>query len=341
MKLTYPAIFNPSGSDYDRQIWKGETSNIINLNDIKYTWSTPLYKQMRENFWIPEKVNLTEDVTVYKELTKEERQAYKGIVSYLNFLDSVQVTNLPYLKTPVTASEVKRIFAEQESQEQLHGESYQYMVESILPASERNFVYDFAKTDKVLLKRNKYIAAIYQKYADTREEEDYFYALIANYLLESIYFYVGFAYFFNLSHRNLMSGSADMIALIKRDELTHVRFFQRLIPEAMKLFPYSEHKIYEMFSETVAQEIEWNSYIIGDNIFGMSNDSNTQYTKYLADLRLKSIGLDPLYKVKDNPYRHLEDISDTGAEGSSKANFFESTVTSYVRAEAISGWDKV
>jgi ribonucleoside-diphosphate reductase beta chain len=47
-------IFNPSGDDapINRAIWFGNTTNLMNLNDVRYSWAIGLYQQMRENFWI-------------------------------------------------------------------------------------------------------------------------------------------------------------------------------------------------------------------------------------------------------------------------------------------------
>ncbi|NJN61471.1 MAG: ribonucleoside-diphosphate reductase [Coleofasciculaceae cyanobacterium RL_1_1] len=47
-------IFNPDGNDdtQHRTIWFGETTNLMQLNDVRYSWAVGLYKQMRENFWI-------------------------------------------------------------------------------------------------------------------------------------------------------------------------------------------------------------------------------------------------------------------------------------------------
>ena len=67
----------------------------MQLNDVRYSWALGLYQQMRENFWIPQKLDLTQDVTDYWNLTTEERHAYDGILSYLTFLDSVQMYSFP------------------------------------------------------------------------------------------------------------------------------------------------------------------------------------------------------------------------------------------------------
>ena len=130
--------------------------------------------------------------------------------------------------------------------------------------------------------------------------------------------------------------------MINRDELSHVRLYQKLLPEAMEIFPHSHEQIYEMFATAVEHESSWAEHIVGDSILGITTASTEQYTKYLANQRLKAIGLEPLFpemKYKKSPYAHLERFSDTKKEANTKANFFESSVTSYVMSSSLEGWD--
>jgi ribonucleoside-diphosphate reductase beta chain len=345
-RMTANLIFNPNGDDAieNRSIWFGNTTNLMQLNDVRYSWAVGLYQQMRENFWIPQRLDLTQDVTDYWNLTSEERYAYNGILSYLTFLDSVQTCNIHHIKNTVTAPEISLCMAEQISQEALHNQSYQYIIETVIPSDRRNKVYEFWRTDKVLAERCEFIAQLYQNYVDNATPENYFIALLADYILEGIYFYNGFIFFYNLASRMLMPGSADIFKMINRDELSHVRLYQKLVPEAMQIFPHSVDRIYEMFDYAVEHECRWTNHIVGNNILGITVASTEQYTKYLANMRLKAIGLEPLYKdekYSKSPYRHLEKFSDTKASGHTKANFFEATVTSYVMSSGVSGWDEI
>lgn len=339
-------IFNPGGNDQveHRSIWFGETTNLMQLNDVRYPWAVSLYKQMRENFWVPEKLDITQDVVDYANLTPDERRAFDGILSYLTFLDSIQTCNIPHLKSSITAPEVSLCMAEQVSQEAMHNQSYQYMIETIIPSDRRSVVYDFWRTDQVLRERCEFIAGIYQQYIDHPTAENYFVALLADFLLEGLYFYNGFIFFYNLASRMLMPGSSDIFKMINRDELSHVRLFQKLVPEAMQIFPHSVDQIYEMFDTAVQHECRWTNHIVGNNILGITDSSTEQYTKYLANIRLRSIGLEPLYpepKYRKSPYAHLERFSDTKKEAHTKANFFEASVTSYVMSSGVGGWDEI
>ncbi|WP_293071504.1 MULTISPECIES: ribonucleotide-diphosphate reductase subunit beta [unclassified Moorena] len=339
-------IFNPDGDDKTehRSIWFGNTTNLMQLNDVRYAWAIGLYQQMRENFWIPQKLDLTQDVTDYSNLTSAERYAYDGILSYLTFLDSVQTCNIPHIKSSITAPEVSLCMAEQISQEGMHNQSYQYIIETVIPTEHRSRVYEFWRTDTVLRDRCEFVASFYQRYVDNPTPENYFVSLLADFLLEGMYFYNGFIYFYNLASRMLMPGSADIFKMINRDELSHVRLYQKLIPMAMEVFPYSRDQIYEMFATAVEHECRWTNHIVGNDILGITERSTEHYTKYLANIRLRSIGLEPLYQGENyqkSPYSHLERFSDTKKDAHTKANFFEASVTSYVMSSGVSGWDEI
>jgi ribonucleoside-diphosphate reductase beta chain len=123
-------IFNPCGIDTldQRKIIGGETTNIFNLNNVKYQWANNLYRTMMGNFWIPEKTDLTQDKNDYVSLVDEEKDAYDGILSFLVFLDSIQTNNIPNISNYITAPEVNLILAIQTYQEAIHSQSYQYII---------------------------------------------------------------------------------------------------------------------------------------------------------------------------------------------------------------------
>lgn len=340
-RIKAPLIFNPGGDDSQRQIWFGNTTNLMELNNVQYPWAIQLYVQMRENFWIPQRIDLTSDVIDYRNLTLDERRAYRGILAYLTFLDSIQTANIPHLKIPITAPEISLCMAEQISQEGLHNQSYQYLIETIIPQDDRSGIYDYWRDDPVLSDRCQWVAKFYQEYIDDPTPQRYFVSLIADYILEGLYFYNGFQFYYSLAARHLMAGTADMFKMINRDELSHVRLYQKLIPEAMNTFSGSSATIYEMFEAATEHEINWTNHIIGDGILGITESSTEQYTKYLANTRLRAIGLRPLFSNAKNPYGHLERISDTEKRAETKANFFEATVTSYSMSSSVEGWDNV
>lgn len=345
-KMEKKKLFNPEGDDSpkEKKIIDGNTTNLFNLNNSSYKWATKLYRVMMENFWIPEKVDLSIDLGDYKKLNDKEVRAFDGILSFLVFLDSIQTNNLPKIAEYVTAPEISLVLSIQTFQEAVHSQSYAYMIDTIVPSDKRNKIYDFWRDDEVLFERNKFIAQVYQDFHDNDSRENFYRVLIADYLLEAIYFYNGFNFFYSLASRNLMQGTADVIKYINRDELTHVLLFGNMIKalndEVGKILP--DEVVYEMFDTAVKQEIEWANHILGDNIIGINAQTTEKYTKYLANKRLINLGLKPLYKGFDeNPYKQFEKIADVHGQGEVRANFFEGTVTSYNQSSSVDGWDDI
>lgn len=343
-KMQANPIFNAKGNDdvANRRIIKGNSTGLFQLNSTKYSWAKNLYQVMVGNFWLPEKVSgLWEDATQFKnELTADEQRAYKGILSFLIFLDSIQTVNLPNFSEYITAPEVNLILSIQAYQEAIHSQSYATILETVVDSADRDEIYYFWKTDKHLLERNEFIWGIYQEFIDKPTDENFFRGVIGNFLLESIYFYNGFAFFDTLADQAKMVATDRMINYIRRDELTHVTIFANIIKEIKKEFPeiYNEQMIYDMMGVAVEQEITWSKHILGKSIVGMSHENIENYTKWLANERLSMLGLKPLYdNVTANPYKHLDRLQDNNGE---KGNFFETTVVNYAQSSTMNGsWE--
>jgi ribonucleoside-diphosphate reductase beta chain len=187
------AIFNPLGNDdvSERTIIKGSTTGLFNLNAVKYPWAKSLYQVMVGNFWLPEKVSgLKDDQRDFTStLSPEEQRAYKGILSFLIFLDSIQTVNIPNLSDYITSPEVNLLLSIHAYQEAIHSQSYATILESVVSPEERKEIYYFWRTDAVLLERNKYIGQIYQDFIDDANDVTFFRSMVANFLLEGLYFY--------------------------------------------------------------------------------------------------------------------------------------------------------
>lgn len=337
-------IFNPAGNDDTsaRSIIKWSTTGLFNLNAVKYPWAKSLYQVMVGNFWLPEKVSgLKDDQRDFSSvLTPEEQRAYKGILSFLIFLDSIQTVNLPNFSNYVTSPEVNLILAIQAYQEAIHSQSYATILESVVTPEDRDEIYYFWRTDDILLERNKYIGQIYQNFIDTPNDANFFRGIVANFLLESLYFYNGFAFFDTLVDHMKMPATGRMIAYIRRDELTHVTIFANIIKDIKREFPevYDESVVIEMTKTAVEQEITWSKHILGNKIPGINSETTEGYTRWLANQRLSMLGIAPIYpEAIMNPYKHLDRLQDPNAD---KWNFFETTVINYTQSSSMAGsWD--
>lgn len=340
--LSKAPLFNPEGDCevHMRRMIGGNTTNLNDFNNMRYKWASDWYRQGMNNFWIPEEINLTQDIKDYPRLDQAERKAYDKILSFLVFLDSIQSNNLPSISEYITANEVNLCLHIQAFQECVHSQSYSYMLDSICSPEERNDILYQWKTDKHLLERNTFIGECYNDFQNHKNGFTLMKTLIANFILEGVYFYSGFMFFYNLSRNGKMPGSAQEIRYINRDENTHLWLFRNIILELKKeepeLFTPEKVKVYEeMMREGVRQEINWGHYVMGDDIQGLTRNMISDYIHYLGNLRWTQLGFEPLYSEHQQEPENMRWVSQYSNANMVKTDFFEAKRTAYAKSSAL------
>ncbi|HCH9337644.1 TPA: ribonucleotide-diphosphate reductase subunit beta [Salmonella enterica] len=333
--LEKAAIFNENGSDAyeDQLLVGGNPTGIVNLNTVRHQWAATIYNQMLANFWIPQTVDMTDDKRTKDLLTADETQATYDTLSFLIFMDSFQVTNLPNIAEVITSKVVNNCLTSQAFDETIHTLAYQYIAETLLPTISRDDIYNRWKDIEPLKERIRTMTQIAEDYVANPSWDSFYKVLIANLHLEGLYFYQGFNYFDQLAHRKKLVQCAKQIDYIRRQEFTHRGLFINIIKE----IGVDEDLIITMTKEAVKNEIKWCHYVYGDRILGISKKSSSAYVMYLANGILKALGIKEIYDV-ENPYKHLEQAA---KQGGTRENFFETTVTSYDTAGSLSGWDMI
>ena len=340
MKINRKPLFNEFG-DIEvskKRMINGNTTNLNDFNNMKYGWVSDWYRQAMNNFWIPEEINLSQDLKDYFKLNEAEISAYDKILSFLIFLDSIQTANLSNISNYITASEVNLCLTIQAFQEAVHSQSYSYMLDTICSPEKRNEILYQWKDDKILLERNKFIGELYNNFLREPNKYNLVKTIMANYILEGIYFYSGFMFFYNLERNGKMPGSAQEIRYINRDENTHLWLFRNIIKELQKEEPGLfnddlKKELVDMMKKGVKNEIAWGHYVIGDNIQGINKKLIEDYIKYLGNLRLSAIGLPKIYDGYDeNPALWVDVLADAN---SVKTDFFEAKSTAYAKAATL------
>lgn len=342
IKLTKKPLFNPQGDTEVRlrRMIGGNTTNLNDFTQMRYTWVSDWYRQAMNNFWIPEEINLSQDKKDYPGLSPKERQAYDKILSFLVFLDSIQSANLPYISEYVTANEINLCLSIQAFQECVHSQSYSYMLDTICSPEKRNEILYQWKSDAHLLERNTFIGNLYNEFQEKQDAQTLLKVIMANYILEGVYFYSGFLFFYNLSRNGKMPGCAQEIRYINRDENTHLWLFRNMILELKKEEPqlFTEENVQmlrEMMKEGVRQEMQWGRYVIGEDIPGLSEEMLTSYIKYLGNLRMTGIGLEILYPGYEEEPESMKWVSRYSNANMVKTDFFEAKSTAYAKSTAL------
>lgn len=341
-ELMKKMLFNPDGDTdvLSRRMIGGNTTNLNDFNNMKYAWVSDWYRQAMNNFWIPEEVNLGSDVKDYPLLSQAERRAYDKILSFLIFLDSIQTANLPHIGEYITANEINLCLSIQTFQEAVHSQSYSYMLDTICEPQKREDILYQWKEDEHLLLRNEFIGSLYNEFQETRSPQSLVRTLIANYILEGVYFYSGFMFFYNLGRSRKMPGSVQEIRYINRDENTHLWLFRNILLELKKEEPYlftaENIQIYRgMIREGCEQEIRWGHYVIGDEVQGLTGDMVTAYIRYLGNLRCAGLGFDPIYDGYEKIPESMRWVDQYSNANLIKTDFFEARSTAYAKSSAL------
>lgn len=341
-ELKSKRLFNPQG-DIEvsaRRMIGGNTTNLNDFNHMKYGWVSGWYRQAMNNFWIPEEISLAADVSDYLKLSEKERTAYDKILSFLIFLDSIQTANLPSVGQYITANEVNLCLTIQAFQEAVHSQSYSYMLDTICSPLKRNEILYQWKEDEHLLRRNTFIGNLYNEFQEKKDDFVLLKVLMANYILEGIYFYSGFMFFYNLARNKKMPGSVQEIRYINRDENTHLWLFRNIIRELKKEEPklFSEERmeiLKEMVLEGVRQEISWGQYVIGDGIPGLNSRQVEDYIKYLGNLRWSGLGFGVLLPGYEEEPESMHWVNQYSNANMVKTDFFEAKSTAYAKSTAL------
>ena len=324
----------------DRRLIDGERNNLMQIRPLKYPIFNKILEQMKNNQWDEREVDLTEDAKQYQlgQLIDGNLVAYKKALAFLSNLDGIQLNNLTMnIGKHITAPEASMCVVRQGWEEAQHVLSYATMIESIGFNPEE--VYWMFETDPVLAEKNQYIMQASEVLGTGYSATNFIKAVVANIALEGIYFFNGFLTFYTLERQGLMRGSAKMVKFISRDEATHLHLFismwHILRQERADLFTQSLIEECRTIIDLAAKhEIVWGRYIIKDGVLGLTDHIVTGFIQSLADKRLESIGLEPLYGVT-NPIPWFDDANRVDGE---ETNFFENKVSAYEAGGALE-WD--
>lgn len=340
--LTRAKVLEPIEPNRATKLFGGEASGILNWNDIKYPHFYEIREEIRAQFWIAAEVDMTPDVKQFATLTDAEQDAYLKIIGLLATLDAPQTDLAAKLADLTTDPSVKSIMATIADQESEHNHSYAYVLSSVTDLNGQIEAFEMGRRDPVLLKRNERIVEIYNEFAETPTIETSLKAMVYTSLLEGMYFYSAFAYFYNLARHNKMVATSTMISFINRDELQHARFISELFRATLAENPeYNNEQfiewVYDQYRHNVEMEKEWATYVLS-NVEGIEMEDMIGYIKYRANKMLRMMGLSEIYEdYYDNPMKWIRAYVDN-FDGV-KTDFFEQKSRQYTKTSDLNGFD--
>ncbi|WP_046174469.1 ribonucleotide-diphosphate reductase subunit beta [Domibacillus indicus] len=315
-------------------IVNGRSSNVLNWDDVKFDWAYPKYKRMLGNFWTPFEINMSNDVKQFPNLDDSEREAFLKIIGLLALLDSVQTDYAGKVADYLTDSSLQALMIILAQQEVIHNHSYSYVLSSLVQKSKQDEVFDYWRSEPVLEKRNDFIIKGYQSFAESPTVENMLESIVYDVILEGLFFYSGFAFFYHLARHQKMVASSTMINYINRDEQLHVDLFVKIYQELLNEYPELNtpdraEKVQAIFKEAAELEVEWAREVIGDKIDGLDVEDVEAYIYFYANVRCQQLGYDrPYPDYRKNPLKWIKAYEDVDL---GKTDFFEQRSRQYVK----------
>ena len=332
----------------DKRIINGQT-DVNQLVPFKYKWAWEKYLASCANHWMPQEVNMTRDIALWKDpngLTDDERRLVMRNLGFFVTADSLAANNI-VLGTyrHITAPECRQFLLRQAFEEAIHTHAYQYITESLgLDEGEifnaYNEVQSIKDKDQFLIPFIDAISDPDFKTGTPEADQTLLKSLIVfACLMEGLFFYVGFTQILALGRQNKMTGAAEQYQYILRDESMHCNFGIDLINQLKLENPHlwtAEFKaeINALFMKAVELEYRYAEDTMPRGVLGLNASMFKGYLRYIANRRATQIGLETLFPNEENPFPWMSEMIDLKKE----RNFFETRVIEYQSGGALS-WD--
>ncbi len=332
----------------DKRIINGQT-DVNQLVPFKYKWAWEKYLASCANHWMPQEVNMTRDIALWKDpngLTDDERRIVKRNLGFFVTADSLAANNIVLGSyRHITAPECRQFLLRQAFEEAIHTHAYQYIVESLgLDEGEifsaYNEVDSIRNKDQFLIPFIETLTDPHFKTGTLENDRKLLKSLIVfACLMEGLFFYVGFTQILALGRQNKMTGAAEQYQYILRDESMHCNFGIDLINQIKLENPLLwtavfKSEIKALFTQAVELEYKYAEDTMPRGVLGMNASMFKGYLRYIANRRATQIGLEPLFPNEENPFPWMSEMIDLKKE----RNFFETRVIEYQSGGALS-WD--
>lgn len=293
----------------DKRIINCKT-DVNQLVPFKYKWAWDKYLSACANHWMPQEINMSRDVALWKDphgLTEDERRLIKRNLGFFVTADSLAANNI-VLGTyrHITNPECRQYLLRQAFEEAIHTHAYQYIVESLgLDEGEIfNAYHEIASIrdkDEFLIPFIDVLTDPQFKTGTLETDQQLLKSLIVfACIMEGLFFYVGFTQILALGRQNKMTGAAEQYQYILRDESMHCNFGIDVINQIKMENPNLwtkdfRNEINELMKQAVELEYRYAEDTLPRGVLGMNAPMFKEYLRYIANRRCQQIGLDSLY----------------------------------------------
>ncbi len=301
----------------------------INWNSIPDEKDLEVWDRLTGNFWLPEKVPVSNDLPSWKTLTEKEKETTMRVFTGLTLLDTIQGTvgAISLLPDSQTLHE-EAVYTNIAFMESVHAKSYSNIFMTLASTPMINDAFRWSEENENLQKKAKIILSYYKGDDPLKKK-------VASTLLESFLFYSGFYLPMYFSSRAKLTNTADIIRLIIRDEAVHGYYIGYKFQQAYKqldeerqaeLKEYTFDLVYDLYDN----EIDYTEDLYDD--LGWTEDVK-RFLRYNANKALNNLGFEGLFPADETRVSPAI-LSSLSPNADENHDFFSGSGSSYVIGKA-------
>ncbi|ASM74605.1 MULTISPECIES: class 1b ribonucleoside-diphosphate reductase subunit beta [Roseobacteraceae] len=307
----------------------------INWNRLQDDKDLEIWNRLTVNFWLPEKMPLSNDIQSWSQLTEEEQRLTIRVFTGLTLLDTIQNTvGAPALMADAVTPHEEAVLTNIAFMEAVHARSYSSIFSTLCSTAEVDEAFRWSEENAQLQQKSRLILDEYDATSNPLRKK------VASVFLESFLFYSGFYLPMHWSSRARLTNTADLIRLIIRDEAVHGYYIGYKFQRAMERLTEAERAEMKDFAFSLMFELYEIETRYTETLYdplGLTEDVKN-FLHYNANKALQNLGFEALFPeelCKVNP-AIMAALSPNADENH---DFFSGSGSSYVIGKAVATED--
>ena len=308
--------------------------SAINWNRVQDEKDAEVWDRLVSNFWLPEKVPVSNDIPSWGTLTAQEQQLTMRVFTGLTLLATIQGTvgAVSLIPDAITPHE-EAVYTNIAFMESVHAKSYSSIFSTLCSTPDIDDAFRWSEENPNLQRKAQIVLDYYNGESPLKRK-------VASTLLESFLFYSGFYLPMYWSSRAKLTNTADLIRLIIRDEAVHGYYIGYKYQKGLEQLTEAEREelknyTFELLFELYENEVDYTQDLY-DGV-GLTEDVK-KFLRYNANKALNNLGYEGLFP-KDETDVNPAILSALSPNADENHDFFSGSGSSYVIGKAVNTED--
>ncbi|MCR6688841.1 class 1b ribonucleoside-diphosphate reductase subunit beta [Cellulomonas sp.] len=309
--------------------------SAINWNRLQDEKDLEVWDRLVGNFWLPEKVPVSNDIQSWATLTDAEKTMTTRVFTGLTLLDTIQgtvgaVSLIPDALTP----HEEAVYTNIAFMESVHAKSYSSIFSTLISTKEIDEAFRWSEENANLQRKAEIVLNDYRGDEPLKRK-------VASTMLESFLFYSGFYAPMYWASRAKLTNTADLIRLIIRDEAVHGYYIGYKFQKGLERISQAERDelkdyTFELLFELYDNEVEYTQDLYDE--LGLTEDVK-KFLRYNANKALMNLGYEALFP-RDETDVNPAILSALSPNADENHDFFSGSGSSYVIGKAVNTEDE-